>query len=93
MKIDKEVIKTQIKVADQDGYLEIRDHRGNILILHNGEFSINDCVQPKTIKARDSILLESFKLSRYVKINDQEYLRKGRRWIKSEKVDNPSKGK
>ena len=86
MKIDKEVIKMQIKIADESGYFEIRDHRGNILTLHNGEFSINDCVQPKTKKARDSILLESFKLSRYVRINDQGYLRKGRRWIKAEKT-------
>ncbi len=93
MKIDKEVIKSQIKVADEAGYLEIRDHRGNILILHNGEFSINDCIQLKTKKARDSILLESFKLSRFVKINNQGYLRKGRRWIESGKSNSKDKTK
>ncbi len=92
MKIDKEVIKTYIKIAEEVGYLEIHDHRGNILTLHNGKFCINDCIQRKTKKTKESMLLESFKLSRYVKINDQEYVRKGRRWTQSEKVDNPSKG-
>ncbi len=93
MKIDKEVFKTCIKIAEEAGYLEVRDHRGNTIVLSNGKFSVNGFVQSKTKKARDTIFFESLKLSRFVKINDQEYVRKGRRWIKSEKVDNSSRGK
>ena len=44
MKIDKCLIKEFIKKAAQNGFLKIKDHRGNNIVLDNGIFTFNGCL-------------------------------------------------
>lgn len=81
MKINKDIIAAQIRTAEHSGCLEIKDHRGNLLSLQDGKFCINGVEQLKTKHVRETMLLESFKLSRQVKLNGKTYIRNGSGWV------------
>ncbi|MFC5045220.1 hypothetical protein ACFSTE_16920 [Aquimarina hainanensis] len=81
MKIDKCLIKEFIKKAAQNGFLKIKDHRGNNIVLDNGIFTFNGCKQPKTIDSIETIFLEAFKLTRVLHLDNKRFVREGSRWI------------
>ena len=80
MKINQSLVKEHIEKSFDKGYIEIVDHRNNTLILNNGSFEFNGCVQPKSKASIESIFLEAFKLTRSIKLNDQEYIRELNKW-------------
>ncbi|WP_281987610.1 hypothetical protein [Aquimarina aggregata] len=85
MKIDENMIKEYIQKALVAHCIQIRDHRNNILVLNKGVFSFNNHQQPKTIASIETIFLDAFKLTRSIKLDNLEYIRKGSRWyIKNE---------
>jgi len=84
MKITEEQIKNQINKSFQKGFVMIKDQRNNKIALKNGVFIVNDLEQPKSKDSITFILLEAFKLSRLIQLEDITYVRKGIHW--TEKV-------
>lgn len=81
MILTKNYIQEQIEQAFEKGYLMIKDHRQNRILLDKGVFSVNDCIQPKTKDSIKAIFLEAFRLTRDVHINDTKYFRKKGKWV------------
>ncbi|WP_281990490.1 hypothetical protein [Aquimarina aggregata] len=80
MKIDSVLIKEYVQESFINNYIEIRDHRNNVIVLDKGVFSFNGHEQPKTKPSIETIFLDAFKLTRHIKLDDVEYLRKGSKW-------------
>lgn len=83
MKIDQCIIKKAVKKSLTNGYVSIKDHRNNTLILENGIFRYNSFEQPKSSDVIEKLFLEAFRLSRFIKIEAKEYTRKGSKWVES----------
>ncbi len=80
MKINQTIIKDQVDKALGEGYIEIVDHRRNTIVLNNGAFEFNGCTQPKSKASIEAIFLEAFRLTRFVRIDDQEFTRERNKW-------------
>ncbi|KAA1242864.1 hypothetical protein [Aquimarina sp. RZ0] len=81
MKVDQVLIKEHIQNAFIKGKIEVKDHRKNVLVLENGIFKFNGVEKPKSSDAIEAIFLEALRLTRNVKLNQQEYFRKSNKWI------------
>lgn len=84
MKINQEIIQENIEKALTKGSVEIKDHRNNNLILKNGVFKFNNIEQPKSKDVIEGFFLEAFRLSRFVKLDNKAYVRKGRKWAEAD---------
>ncbi len=82
IKIDDILIREYLQIAMKKGYLQIIDHRKNILIINNGVFTFNGWEQPKDNDTLEYIFLEAFRLTRHIKFNTSEFERKGSKWLK-----------
>ncbi len=82
MKISESLIREYIHKSFDDGYIQIKDHRRNILVLENGVFKFNGSVQPKSRSGVEAIFIEAFRLTRFVKLNEDEYVRERNQWFK-----------
>ncbi len=80
MKINQHLIKEFVQKSFNKGYLEIIDHRNNTIILNNGIFTFNGCEQPKSKPIIEAIFLEAFRLTRFIRLDNQEYIRDRNKW-------------
>ncbi len=86
MKIDHVLIENQIDKSFKKGSLMVKDQRNNKIFIKNGDFSVNGVEQPKSKDSIKSILLEAFKLSREVQIENDTYIRSNSKWVQKIKV-------
>ncbi len=80
MKINQPLIKEFVQKSYSKGYIMVVDHRNNTIVLNNGVFTFNGCEQPKSKSSIEAIFLEAFRLTRFIKLDDQEFIRDRNKW-------------
>lgn len=79
--VDNKLLLNSVEQAFKEGSVIIKDHRHNVIMLQDGVFTFNDCIQPKSEQSIKVIFLEAFKLTRSISLHDKQYVRKKSKWI------------
>ena len=82
MKISESLIREYVQKSFDDGYIQITDHRRNVLVLENGVFTFNGNAQPKSKSGIEAVFVEAFRLTRFVKLGEDEFIRERNQWFK-----------
>ena len=82
MEINESLIREYVQKSLKKGFVQIIDHRRNVLVLENGVYKFNGTVQPKSESSIEVIFIEAFRLTRLIKFGEDEFVRERNKWFK-----------